>query len=198
MNSDSMHHQSTGVVPFSVDHNQAPTSSVTPASPESPHTVNLQKPDEGEWLSIQMSARSLFDNYISMMMQLSSYFRALTHGELVVLLDLYRNPEGRSAVELAHFASVTRPRITQIVDILVGKGYALREADSSDGRKVKVTITDEGRQVIDKQKNAQLALFESFLCLMGDDGHEFVRLFDKVTHIIKNYNLHEHHSQTLA
>ncbi|KYH44641.1 MarR family winged helix-turn-helix transcriptional regulator [Branchiibius sp. NY16-3462-2] len=50
--------------------------------------------------------------------------------------------------ELADIECVSAPSMTRTVGCLVDKGLVRREADPSDGRQVRLFITDEGRTTI--------------------------------------------------
>ena len=70
----------------------------------------------------------------------------LTTAQLRVLF-LIRGEEGVTAGELASRLSVTPPTISGIVDRLVRLKLVIREADPSDRRLVRNTLTAEGQKI---------------------------------------------------
>lgn len=64
-----------------------------------------------------------------------------------ILRHLRRGP--RSASELADIGRISRPAISQAVDILVDKGLVSRRQDADDRRYVQVELTKEGAALLE-------------------------------------------------
>jgi len=59
--------------------------------------------------------------------------------------------------DLCHAEQVQPPTMTRIVAALVEAGLVVREADPSDGRVVWVTVTPEGRRLLDRSRRRKEA-----------------------------------------
>ena len=70
----------------------------------------------------------------------------ITRSEFRVLLVL-DSIEGKSLGEIARGWSMQNSNITTNVNLLVGKGLAVKKKDERDRRVTKVLITDEGKEV---------------------------------------------------
>jgi DNA-binding MarR family transcriptional regulator len=58
-----------------------------------------------------------------------------------------------SVSDLAHAKNISRPAISQSVDILVNKGYILRTTDKNDRRHIQLDLTDAGNALMDAITN---------------------------------------------
>lgn len=56
---------------------------------------------------------------------------------------------GMSISELATAKNISRPAISQAVDVLVNKGLLMRTQSASDRRYVELTLTQEGNSLLD-------------------------------------------------
>lgn len=83
----------------------------------------------------------------------------LTEGEFDVLATLRRAgaPYARTAGELATHTMITSGGLTKRVDRLVERGLVQRAADSADGRQRTISLTAEGRELIDAAYTAHMA-----------------------------------------
>lgn len=71
----------------------------------------------------------------------------LSEGRFVLLLLLHEEREGLFPHELARRAGVTRATITGLLDNLERDGIVARQACSSDRRKLRVSLTEAGRDM---------------------------------------------------
>ena len=85
--------------------------------------------------------------------------------EFDVLAALRRagHPYTLSPGQLLRETHVTSGTMTNRVDRLAARGWVSRQADPSDGRSVRVVLTDEGRAVVDAALGALLEAEESLL-----------------------------------
>ena len=76
--------------------------------------------------------------------------------------------------ELCAIEQVQPPSMTRIVAALVETGLVTREPDASDGRVAWVTVTPEGRKLLDRSRGRK----EAYLAksLRGLDAHELETL----------------------
>ncbi len=74
--------------------------------------------------------------------------------------------------QLAERERVSAPSMNRTVNCLEDLGYAARSADTTDGRKVIVTITDAGRGVVDETVKRRDAWVERALATVTDADRE--------------------------
>lgn len=72
----------------------------------------------------------------------------LPTGSLTVLSLMAANP-GSSQTALAHRAGINKSALVGIVDELERRGLAARDRSSADRRRNSLSVTDEGRQVME-------------------------------------------------
>jgi DNA-binding MarR family transcriptional regulator len=65
---------------------------------------------------------------------------------------------GLRVTELAELEQLTQPGMTTLINRLEDAGYAVREADPTDGRAVRVTITASGIERVQQHRDARAAL----------------------------------------
>jgi DNA-binding MarR family transcriptional regulator len=92
---------------------------------------------------------------------------ALSRTELSVLKALDHGPA--RITELACAERISQPAITLVVNRLQERGWVSRGADPSDGRAVLVSLTDAGRQVIARQREAYRELVRDGLAALDDE-----------------------------
>lgn len=105
--------------------------------------------------------------------ELLAVFRGfgLGEGEFDILATLRRGgePFARTPGELARHTMVTTGAVTKRVDRLVASGLVSRSASDDDGRGRVVSLTREGRRVIDEALVAHLANEERLLSALDAD-----------------------------
>jgi DNA-binding MarR family transcriptional regulator len=74
----------------------------------------------------------------------------LSPGKYSVLMELMTlaERESLSPSELAHRLGVTRPTITGLIDGLIRQKYVVRKAAQKDRRKISISLTTDGRQLM--------------------------------------------------
>ena len=79
-----------------------------------------------------------------------------------ILLHISRRP-GASLAEAAEYLGLTSPTTCKMVDALVGRGLVLRQESTDDRRKVALTLTPQGRTLLNSAVSATLAQIETLL-----------------------------------
>src|ERR687897_3751514 len=74
---------------------------------------------------------------------------SMSDGQFAVLAALWVHGS-HTLGELAERERVSAPSMNRTVNCLQESGYVTRAADESDGRKVVISLTDEGRAVVDE------------------------------------------------
>ncbi|PJR65800.1 hypothetical protein CWM52_07135 [Raoultella sp. T31] len=67
-----------------------------------------------------------------------------------MILTLLFDHEILSPLEMAKLTGVTKPTITSLITSLEKDGLIKRSSVPSDGRKLEITLTEEGRELIQK------------------------------------------------
>lgn len=80
--------------------------------------------------------------------------------------------EGVSVTGLAHSLSIGEPAASQLVEQLVRRGYAQRVPDASDRRRVVVTATPVGAELVSELRQGRRLHVEQWLAAMRDDDVE--------------------------
>lgn len=84
-----------------------------------------------------------------------------------VLSSLSARP--RRITELAELEGLAQPTVTVMVDKLEGRGLVARERDAADGRVVLVTITDAGRDLLDRLRAEYREVLRARVASMTED-----------------------------
>lgn len=74
--------------------------------------------------------------------------------------------------ELADRERVSAPSMNRTVNCLQESGYVRRSADESDGRKVVISLTDEGRSVVEETARRRDAWVEEALADLSPDERD--------------------------
>ncbi|KFI58872.1 transcriptional regulator, MarR family [Bifidobacterium gallicum DSM 20093 = LMG 11596] len=69
------------------------------------------------------------------------------HGEMFVLRDLLFNG-ARTPTQLCAAMGVTSGRVSTVLSSLLKKGWVRRQEDAADRRRVVITLTDQGKDVV--------------------------------------------------
>jgi DNA-binding MarR family transcriptional regulator len=96
---------------------------------------------------------------------------SMSDGQFAVLAGLWVHGP-HTLGELAERERVSAPAMTRTVNCLEGDGYLTRAADESDGRKVVIDLTDEGRTVVAETARRRDAWVEEALASLSADERE--------------------------
>ncbi|SDU31128.1 MarR family winged helix-turn-helix transcriptional regulator [Gordonia westfalica] len=80
--------------------------------------------------------------------------------------------------DLAERMGVDASAMSGIVDDLVARGLVTREADADDGRRKRVTITDDGRRVVDEVTENPATAPDMFAALDESQLRQLAGLLD--------------------
>ncbi|GAA3198861.1 MarR family winged helix-turn-helix transcriptional regulator [Microbacterium terregens] len=93
---------------------------------------------------------------------------SMSDGQFAVLAVLSVHG-AHTLTELADRERVSAPSMNRTVNCLQEAGYISRSADESDGRKVVIDLTGEGRTVVDETARRRDAWVEGALAEIGSD-----------------------------
>lgn len=90
-----------------------------------------------------------------------------------VLVRLHDQP--RTSGELATIEQVSAPSMSRALGQLVDLGYVVRSPDPDDGRVVRLSLTDEGRATVERERAHRDAWMTARLEGLGEDDRELLR-----------------------
>ncbi len=100
--------------------------------------------------------------------------RGLSWAQMMVLRQLlYRGP--CTVSEVARHLGVTRAAASQVVDRLVEQGLVAREEDPRDRRQKRITLSQEGRTLMDEATQAHRRWTQDLLASLTPQEREQVR-----------------------
>lgn len=107
----------------------------------------------------------------------------LNLARITALYFLYDSP-GMTMGELSKCAGVKMPTMTDTVSPLVGAGYAARKHNKKDRRKIIITLTEKGRELVDYNRKVGIDYIEKFLSRLGPVERGLAVTFVSRTHQI--------------
>ncbi len=99
--------------------------------------------------------------------------KELTMAEIFVLNWLYDH-DNATMGELARYAKVKMPTMTDTITRLIKHGYVKRSQDIKDRRKVYASITPSGKKIIEKNRERNMEDIQFFLEKMNDDERKTI------------------------
>jgi len=104
----------------------------------------------------------------------------VTVDQWLVLKHLYEN-ESMKQNELAELLFKDNPTLTRIIDLLCGKGLAVRKLHPSDRRSFQVELTKQGRKKVEQMKpKIQKIRLKAWEGLSKDDFLQFRKVLDTI------------------
>jgi DNA-binding MarR family transcriptional regulator len=102
----------------------------------------------------------------------------------------YMNQVGTcTSSELAEVFDVQKSAITAIIQRLWEKGLIERTRDEKDRRVVYLTLTDKGKELYSKCEERIHNLVETFITQFDESEiQQFIHTFEKLNHILINFN----------
>lgn len=98
----------------------------------------------------------------------------MSDGQLAVLAWLARDTS-LTLSELADRERVSAPSMNRTVNCLEDAGYLVRTPDSDDRRRVNITLTDTGAEIIRETARRRDAWFDDILDALSDEDRETLR-----------------------
>ena len=110
--------------------------------------------------------------------------------ELHILKGIAENASGdeRQCVNVSDIQStmhITKPAVSQMLKALEKKGYIARETDKNDRRRVEVTLTAEGKEILRKGGAEADAMIEKVVARFGEENTvKLTELFNRLAEIM--------------
>lgn len=115
----------------------------------------------------------------------------MPHGEFSMMQTIRHNDKGDGVTmsELSEFSQITKPAVSQIINVLEDKGYVERVTTKKDRRIVRVSLTEEGERAVKASCEIASRKLNKVLDRMGqEDADAFLELLDKFSTIVSNYH----------
>ena len=107
-------------------------------------------------------------------------------GEGRLLFYLLEHPKQAIPSEISQSLSLSRPRVTSILNSLQKKGLVELKTNPEDRRKVNVTLTPEGLDYIALKKSHTEEILDAYIRAMGpEDISELIRLLKRSNEIMR-------------
>lgn len=115
-------------------------------------------------------------------------------GELFVMKAIEGNtdfPEHNSPVsDLPKHLMISKPAMSQLLNGLEKKGYVFREIDQNDRRKISVTLTPKGQDILARTKEYADNMLDTVISRFGEENtKQLVELFTRLTDISEEVKL---------
>jgi len=118
----------------------------------------------------------------------------ISMGEIALMKgldDRSSNPGKKNFVSSVQKSlNITKPAISQMYNTLEKKGYITREIDTNDRRKIIVTLTPEGQEILKGMMGAADSLLNEVITRLGEeDTKQLIELFNRfvdVTESLRN------------
>ncbi len=124
----------------------------------------------------------------SMRMMKSSFWpkraSAFLHGEMFILNYLVNRQEDVLPSELSCAMNASTARVAMALKSLEQKGFIKRRTDSGDRRRVIVSITEQGTELVKGEREDMQNRMVRIISELGEqDTREYMRLIDRITEI---------------
>lgn len=118
---------------------------------------------------------------------------AFLHGEMFILNFLVHRQGDALPSELSAAMNTSTARIAMALKSLEAKGLIKRRIDKEDRRKVIVSITDEGNELVRSERQEMHDNMVKILSELGEaDTREYMRIIDRITEIsLRIFNVKE-------
>lgn len=116
------------------------------------------------------------------------YSSDLNISELLVMRGLEDNcPYGETNINISEFQNelhITKSAISQMMNSLENKGYIERKIDTDDRRKIIVTLTQNGKDILKETKKSANKNLDEIISNLGDENtKQLIALLHQVSNI---------------
>lgn len=131
-------------------------------------------------------ARSMF-RFRKVVMILHTGFD-MSMGEIAVMNGVAEKATGNEknmcVSDIQNNLHITKPAVSQIYSALEKKGYIIREIDTNDRRKILVTLTPKGQEVLKAMKVQSGKMLDDVISRLGEaDTRHLIELFNRLVDI---------------
>ncbi len=97
-------------------------------------------------------------------------------------LRLFGTQESSNNKHIAEKMNLSPSRLTRIIDGLVQKNYMAREIDTEDRRNMRVTLSDQGVEIVSRLNKAYIGIHREILDEIEEQQHK--PLITAMTHLL--------------
>ncbi len=109
------------------------------------------------------------------------------HGEMFILNYMTYRGESALPSELASAMHTSSARVAVALKSLESKGFITRQIDKTDRRKIIVSLTTSGRELVETHRVEMRKRVELILNHLGEeDAKEYIRIVGRITDIARN------------
>lgn len=124
-------------------------------------------------------------NHFTMLRRSADAQKKTGRGIGFVLSYLYYNGDKIIPSELGKIMNVTTPRVTAILNKLEAKGLIARTISPEDRRNVFITLSDQGRKVVEEKKALQQQTVQTLVDRLNEkDVEAFLRVLKTLDGVI--------------
>jgi DNA-binding MarR family transcriptional regulator len=133
-------------------------------------------------LAVEMLSKTAAMMRTNVPKQMTSFL----HGEMFILHFLAHQEGDVLPSEISAAMNASTARVAMALKTLEGKGLIERRGDESDRRKVKVSLTGQGKKIICEQHEEMVGKMEKILAELGEkDARDYLRIISRMTEISK-------------
>ena len=108
------------------------------------------------------------------------------HGEMFILNHMLHREDTVIPSDLAAAMHTSSARVAMALKSLEAKGFITRRIDSADRRKINVTLTPHGKELVVEHKMDMQRKIELILSQLGEeDAREYIRIVGRMADIAR-------------
>jgi MarR family transcriptional regulator, organic hydroperoxide resistance regulator len=105
------------------------------------------------------------------------------------ILRIIENKGRVISSELAEEFRVKPSAITAMIDRMIKNDFVTRERDEKDRRVVYITMTDKGKEVLERSEKKRIDIIEKYMSqLEPEELESLVQIYEKLANIVKTTN----------
>src|SRR5699024_5723142 len=125
-------------------------------------------------------------NHLKVQSRKAATHQKVGRGAGFVLTYLYNQDENVIPSEIGRHMNVSTPRVTAILNKLEAKNLIIRTISPEDRRNVFITVSEQGRQIVEEKKAQQEKNIQTLVeRLKSDDVEAFIRVLKEIDTIIE-------------
>jgi DNA-binding MarR family transcriptional regulator len=148
-------------------------------------------------MNLEELMENFIDNFIDQVKffyypdQWNDFFIDYSKNEIFTLFFLYKNKE-TNVSQIAEYINAPLNTITGVVNRLVKKGVAQRIRSAEDRRIVLLTLTEQGKELVDQEKKLLLKYMSKLNEVLTEEEKKvLMSIFNKVQQVFLSKNTEE-------
>jgi MarR family transcriptional regulator, organic hydroperoxide resistance regulator len=121
--------------------------------------------------------------------EISEHLEEGLTGDQFFILRIIENKGRVISSELAEEFRVKPSAITAMIDRMIKNDFVTRERDEKDRRVVYITMTDKGKEVLERSEKKRIDIIEKYMSqLETEELESLVQIYEKLANIVKTMN----------